>query len=545
MNAALGSSVWPSSSSFSSSPSLLLSCFCNCNGSVTTRLQASSSNNNDRSRFWKLSSTQSTSLFASRTRRHSHKKSFFSPYRQGLIQSCAGKTPPSPSPSPSPELAESEMTIAKERKQLGGGGLLEKKDDGAIVVERLFSNLNEATLEHEPGSLSSAVLLIAGTTVGAGILAIPSVTQESGFLASAVTCVTCWIYMVGTGLLVAEVNVNTMCELGSGGVSLVSMAYRTLGIWGVRVACAAYLFIHYAVLVAYVARSSDIVSHSLGTPLWLSAALFTASIGGLCYFGSQRVIGIVNGAFVVAILASFTVLVGAASGGLEFNSLLRANFAAVPRSIPVIALAFVYQNVVPVVATSLEGDLPRVRTAVVLGTGVPLVMFLVWNAVILGTNSSLIDSNGAIQAISDPLMRLRSASGIVGPTIEVFSLFAVATSYIGFTLGLSDFLCDLLKLPGGGQRQPLPYILTLFPPLVLALLSPDIFYKALDFAGTYGVLVLFGVLPAAMAWSERYTDTCLPPAVKPIVPGGRFTLAVVMGAAGLVITYEALNSLYP
>jgi hypothetical protein len=41
---------------------------------------------------------------------------------------------------------------------------------------------------------------------------------------------------------------------------------------------------------------------------------------------------------------------------------------------------------------------------VVLGTGVPLVMFLVWNAVILGTNSSLIDSNGAIQAISDPLM---------------------------------------------------------------------------------------------------------------------------------------------
>ncbi len=157
MNAALASSVWPSSSSFSSSPSLLLSCFCNCNGSLTTRHQASSSNNNDRSRFWKLSSSQSTSLLASRTRRHSHKKSFFSPYRQGLIQSCAGKTPPSPSPSPSPELAESEMSIAKERKQLGGGGLLEKKDDGAIVVERLFSNLNEATLEHEPGEFQTSL----------------------------------------------------------------------------------------------------------------------------------------------------------------------------------------------------------------------------------------------------------------------------------------------------------------------------------------------------------------------------------------------------
>lgn len=34
---------------------------------------------------------------------------------------------------------------------------------------------------------------------------------------------------------------------------------------------------------------------------------------------------------------------GVASGGLDWNALLRANFAAVPHSIPVIALAFVYQ----------------------------------------------------------------------------------------------------------------------------------------------------------------------------------------------------------
>jgi hypothetical protein len=37
---------------------------------------------------------------------------------------------------------------------------------------------------------------------------------------------------------------------------------------------------------------------------------------------------------------------GAASGGLGFRSLLHANFAAVPQSIPVISLAFVYQVIV-------------------------------------------------------------------------------------------------------------------------------------------------------------------------------------------------------
>jgi amino acid permease len=30
--------------------------------------------------------------------------------------------------------------------------------------------------------------------------------------------------------------------------------------------------------------------------------------------------------------------------------------------------------------------------------------------------------------------------------VQVFSLLAVATSYIGFVLGLSDFLSDLMKV---------------------------------------------------------------------------------------------------
>eukprot|EP00850_Spirogloea_muscicola_P019928 SM000202S05899 [mRNA] locus=s202:101147:103919:- [translate_table: standard] len=345
------------------------------------------------------------------------------------------------------------------------------------AVERLFSNVNEATLQHEPGSLTSSVLLVAGTTVGAGILAIPAVTQEAGFLPSAAACIGCWLFMVITGLLIAEVNVNTMCELGSGGVSLVSMAERTLGKVGVRISLATYLFIHYALLVL-------------------------------------------------------------AAGDVNPAALVQGNISAVPGSIPIIALSFVYQNVVPVVTTNLEGNLPRVRWAIVLGTAIPLVMFLAWDAVILGSIPVNMTTTGMSLIENDPLTRLRESSGAVGPVIEAFSLLAVATSYIGFVLGLTDFLSDLLKLPTSRESQGLPYLLTLLPPLVLALASPDIFYKALDFAGTYGVLVLFGILPAAMAWSERYSGTCLPPTMPQIVPGGKFTLAIVMGAASTVIISE-------
>ncbi|CAD5332161.1 unnamed protein product [Arabidopsis thaliana] len=404
----------------------------------------------------------------------------------------------------------------------------EDEEEKIVVFERLFSNLNQSTLKRESGSLSSAIFLVAGTTVGAGILAIPAVTQESGFLASAVACILCWAFMVMmddssylcfmflasnglvisntcwlqvvTGLLVAEVNVNTMSEIGSGGVSLVSMAKRTLGSVGVQVVSWSYLLIHYTLLVAYIARSSGILTNFLGIPIWESATLFSLIFGGLCFFGSQRFIGAANGVLVFGVIASFAALVAVASGDLHWEALLKANFEAVPMSIPIIALSFVYQNVVPVLCTDLEGDLPRVRTAIVLGTAIPLGLFLVWDAVILG--SFPVDTGVAVEKMVDPLQQLRSSSVTVGPFVEAFSLFAIATSYIGFVLGLSDFFSDLLKLPSG-QNKPLLYLLTLVPPLVLSLLDPEIFFKALDFAGTYGVLVLFGILPAAMSWSDR------------------------------------------
>ena len=46
--------------------------------------------------------------------------------------------------------------------------------------------------------------------------------------------------------------------------------------------------------------------------------------------------------------------------------------------------------------------------------------------------------------------------------------------------------------------------ITLLPPLVIAEYDPTLFFAALDNAGTFGILVLFGMVPAAMAWQQRY-----------------------------------------
>ena len=444
---------------------------------------------------------------------------------------------------------------------------------------RLWSNVNAATMRHEPGSLFGSACLVAGTTVGAGILALPNATVDAGFGASAAVLGGCWAFMAGTGLLLAEVNLQTCCELGSGGVSIVTMARRTLGVAGSRTSSAAYCLIHYMLLIAYISRGGEGMASVLGlAPSDGAEPTLAATVGGplafavplclLCYVPSQRVLEAANSTLVAGVAVSFGAILAANLPHVDLSALASipdppvrgaAPADAAVAAIPIAALAFVYHNVVPVCVTNLEGDVRQIRKAIIYGSGAPLLMFLLWNAAVLGQVPAL-QSLGYLsaEATTDPVAALErytaaSGGGVVAAASSTFAFFAVATSFVGFVLGLSDFFTDVLepapgaKLAksedaGGGEsgkapnrRGALPILLTALPPFVVATTGGrDVFFSALDVAGTFGVMVLFGVLPPVMAWRARYQPGVLL-ATRPLLPGGRASLALMGGAAAAVI----------
>ena len=70
---------------------------------------------------------------------------------------------------------------------------------------------------------------------------------------------------------------------------------------------------------------------------------------------------------------------------------------------------------VPVVATNLEGSLPRIRTAIIAGTAIPRAMFLLWGAVILGALPAASPSPSLdVDQVVDPLVRLQAMGSGVG-----------------------------------------------------------------------------------------------------------------------------------
>jgi len=386
---------------------------------------------------------------------------------------------------------------------------------------------------------------VAGTTVGAGILALPAVTRDAGYWPSSAVICGCWLYACVTGLLVAETNIRLMCELGRGGVSLLSMAKSTYDRPGEILAGGSYIFLHYALLVAYISRGGELVSTFVDISPAFASMAFTVLVGGTVYASDESILDNINTGLVMGVVVSFLAILSVALASFDLAALSESSDAGRALScIPVVALAFVYHNIIPVISSSLEGDRKKITTAIVVGTGIPLAMFLLWNGAILGYSVPDVAADPVLEAgaaaeqvaeqIVDPL-KLLQEDATVGTYISAFSLLAVATSFIGFVLGLVDFIGDGMKMPTN-TRNALPFIVTLFPPAVFALGYPDIFLQALEYAGTYGVLGLFGILPAAMAWKARERDDLSH--LPTMVPGGKPVLALVGGSALVVMVQQ-------
>ena len=86
-----------------------------------------------------------------------------------------------------------------------------------------------------------AILLIAGTCIGAGMLALPVSTAAYGFYPSVVLFIVCWSFLTFTALLILEVNLWSKTDS-----NMISMAAQTLGKLGQAVAWVAiyYCSIH-------------------------------------------------------------------------------------------------------------------------------------------------------------------------------------------------------------------------------------------------------------------------------------------------------------
>lgn len=323
-------------------------------------------------------------------------------------------------------------------------------------VPRLYSSLSYERAEdgtvkravHAEGSVLGAAALVAGTTVGAGILAMPTATAAAGFLPSSAALGIAWFYMTISGLLIAELTLNRIVTSGRPGLGLLDLYENSLGKNAGRIGSVAYFFLHYAVMVAYVAQGGASVAgffegiglNDIASIPGFGQILFAGTCCAVLYSVNAAAVEKINNVLVLGVVATFLGIVSCGSASADWGALLNPELQhpeEVVNCFPILFLALVYQNVVPTVVDRLEGNRSKITSAVIAGTTIPFLMFLLFNGVILGNAISAgVDLTSGVNPVA--VLQSNEDGSIVGNLIGSFSMLALITSLIGFTYGLLD-----------------------------------------------------------------------------------------------------------
>jgi len=347
------------------------------------------------------------------------------------------------------------------------------------------------------------MLIIAGTTIGAGMLALPIASAGLGFMVSTAVMVVIWAFMAYTALLMIEVH-----QFASKDATLHTLAYKLLGRKGQAVASFSMMFLFYALCAAYIAGGGEQVYEKLKVisddfPIQSGAIIFTLIIASVVTI-STRSVDLLNRFFFII---KFVVLAFMLAFLFPFTSVeklvhMPTSNALIFASLPVVFTSFGFHGSIPSIVKYIGKDIKALRFIMITGSALPLVVYILWQLVSHGTvSSSILLENDSLSAFIKALSLVVNNSSI-SALVSAFANLALATSFLGVSLGLFDFIQDVLSSKEKRASRVFASIVTFLPPLGFALFYPQGFIKALGFAA-FALVILALFLPAAMVYKQR------------------------------------------
>ena len=303
-------------------------------------------------------------------------------------------------------------------------------------------------------TLSSA-LMITGTCVGAGMLALPIAGAEIGLLPSLFVMIVAWAFMTTTGLFYMEA-----ARWFEQGAHLGQMTQALLGRGGRFTASFIYLFIAYASLVAYQVEGGKVMLASLSiegltiSKHFIEVCLFAALFSCVLVLGANFIKRL-NSILVILMCTLYIAILYFTLPYFDPSLALRQNWdiKAICQFFPLMLTSFSFPGIVPALVLPLGGDVKKMRLAILLGTTSAFLFYATWMAAVMGCVE--LDGNWGLRAAR---LNDRGASAVlmhlVGQPLlkyaaQAFSFMAIATSFLGISWGLIYFFADALKIKLG------------------------------------------------------------------------------------------------
>ena len=378
-----------------------------------------------------------------------------------------------------------------------------------------------------------STLLVAGTMIGAGMLAMPLTSAGIGFGFTLVLLLGLWALLTFSALLFVELYQTAESDAGIG-----TLAEQYFGKAGRIIATAVLIIFLYALIAAYISGGGsllkDLLPESFGDKV--SILLFTVIFGSFIVIGTHSVDKI-NRVLFFVMLAAFAVVLSLMLPEIKFDNLMATPIdnALIISASPVFFTAFGFHGSIPSLNKYLDGNVKALRISILAGSAITLCAYILWQM----STHGLLTQNEFLQILKEDatlngLVKATLAitgSNMIAGAVKLFSTLALVTSFLGVGLGLLECIEDLLKQSFNISAERISLgLMTFIPPLVFALFYPEGFILALGYAGQMFAFYAV-VLPVSLVWKARRAHSNLPYKVW----GGNLTLIIVL-VLGVIIT---------
>ncbi|MGG5506067.1 MULTISPECIES: aromatic amino acid transport family protein [unclassified Myroides] len=392
-----------------------------------------------------------------------------------------------------------------------------------------------------------SILIVAGTTIGAGMLAMPIISANVGFLFMSLILFCIWFAMFYTSVLLVNVYQYNPTSAGFNTLTL-----KYLGKPGAFITGLSMLTLMYALVSAYIAGGGDILRTNLEQILHikvapqLSSVLFTLIFGGIIAFGTKAVDYSTKVIFSTKILCLCLVL------GLLLPHIEMAYLSYLPQSplpvlatIPIIFTSFGFSVVIPSLVKYLDGNLRQLKWVFFIGSIIPLLLYLIWELTILGNIESsvfseILKNNAGLEGLLLSIKEINN-SRFIKIAFTIFAAAAILTSFWGVALALNDYIKDLAKDRPKIKHNISAFVLTFLPPILFALFYPDGFVIALGYA-SISLVVLALIIPMLMLQRAKKRAGEKTSFLHYTIYGFLWILSILIVVLQLLLAFEILPS---
>lgn len=385
-----------------------------------------------------------------------------------------------------------------------------------------------------------SMLMILGTCVGAGMLALPVITSGQSIWMSLLVLVASWLIMTLGAFALLEVNLSLPANS-----NLITMSKATLGTWGRTLTWLVYLILLYSLICAYLSGTSDLFQALIADLDWhihrgLASVLSMLILLAIVYRGIGSV-DIVNRILMSVKALAYVALVVTLMPHIQVSHLMEGNYQWKNSVFMVMLTAFGYAIIIPSLRDYLDSDKKTLKKVVLIGSLIPLVLYTLWIIAVQGLlpRTGELGLGGMINS-STTNSDLMNSLTITIQTVwidmiaKLFISICAVTSFLGVSVSLVDFVADGLQIKKKSKQGIWVYIISFLPPLLIVLIDPGVFITALAYAGVWCIVLLI-VLPLLMLYSGRHHGKF---ADDHIIPGGRWVLLLGLAISILLLLYQ-------